>query len=644
MCDPSAIINLNNAGSQDGITLSYIGTLERKSGQMEPPPGCEMVVNDGGTGFEVAHTFSVPIKADLLFSTDNPVTYIDTVLYSLPTCMLGTAPAGSVCDDDVGGGYTSSIVVAAVDAGTTTTVVVDTWSVGSVPPDGGLYQLDVRVRPIVGVGASCDPRLVLNHCDVGLSCNPASQTCSTAAAPTITAVSFLTTPNPNSTWRVVISGTDPNQDVVNFDAEFLDAANNVLTDMGTSVFTLDFDTPVFGQATFRGVIDHLLLNFAPPAAAIRVALRDSAGNMSAKVTQALVAMPTQSVGHACDTTGVLDMCTSGSVCKPAASGSTTGTCTPGTAPVITTATAEYGSAASLFQKVFFKGTDAEGDVKTLLARYVFTDGGLLRNSDGSVRVDEQPFTYVQGSTSFQGYSAIMGATAVTPPVAGLRVTLQDATGRESNSSDVEFFSFPERTPGQACDIRRFDDICSRAAPACSGTCQTAAAVTAQACGAAPSLTLGVPVTSTLGFGPNRWVPPCASLSDGSEAVYKFTLGAASDVTFSTDFPETTIDSIVYISSSCAPTLNVMACFDSTSTLDPSTNAVIKNLAPGTYYVFVDSWRRVQGAGTGTFKLLVNGRSMINTAGAPCDPLLVANRCAGALKCKPNATYSAYTCQ
>ncbi len=642
-CAASAVVNLNSAGVQNGLRLSYTGNVEGRLSQIDAPTGC-VTAQGAAPGPEAVHRFSVPVKADVMFTTDNAATVVDTVLYAMDVCAAGPAPVNA-CNDDVdpaSGNFNSTILTQA-NAGATLNVVVDSFSNASVDADAGVYRLDVVVRPVVGMGAACDPAVVLSRCDTGLYCNGGSKTCALATAPSITTVNFVS--YSATSGGVVISGLDPDQDVIGFNAEFLDVGGNPMSVLGTTEFPLSFDQPVQGASTFRGVARVNLAQLPSLPTGVRVALRDLLGNRSPRVTQTRAAATALNAGDGCDTTGFLNTCPAQAFCKPTASGSVAGTCTAGTAPALTAALGFYADAGAS-ARVSVTATDTEGDITAVSVQYVQADGGLVLLADAGVRTDQLTFSLSEGTTAFQGYRLLSGTVMNTSTA--LQVSVRDATGLDSNALVVPLSPFPTRAAAETCDVRAFNDACGSGASMCTGTCETHTASTGTVCAAATTLTLGTAVTGTLGFGPDRWNGPCAGSksSGGSESVYKFTLASASDVTFTTDFPETRVDTVLYVASNCGGAPTVVACNDDISY--PSrvkSSGLMQDLAAGTYYVFVDSWRDTAfGAGTGPFKLLVSTRPVHATAGTACDPLFVADRCGGALRCRPDATYSAYTCQ
>jgi hypothetical protein len=114
---------------------------------------------------------------DLLATTNlaaNPPE-LDTVLYVRTTCENETTEL--VCDDDYAGApdgdYRSVAIVENVPAGTHF-VFVD----GYAPFDATTsIALELRLRPVLATGASCDPAGVMNRCASGACPTGAPATC-----------------------------------------------------------------------------------------------------------------------------------------------------------------------------------------------------------------------------------------------------------------------------------------------------------------------------------------------------------------------------------------------------------------------------------------------------------------------------------
>lgn len=115
------------------------------------------------SGPEDLYTVVVPDGAyDLIASTDNAATgSADTVLYVVGEC--GEPRSELDCNDDSGDASRSTVTVQDIAAGTYT-IGVEIYGGPAVTTS---YQLDVRLRPVIGEGVACDPAEVMNRCSTG---------------------------------------------------------------------------------------------------------------------------------------------------------------------------------------------------------------------------------------------------------------------------------------------------------------------------------------------------------------------------------------------------------------------------------------------------------------------------------------------
>ncbi len=110
---------------------------------------------------------------------------------------------------------------------------------------------------------------------------------------------------------------------------------------------------------------------------------------------------------------------------------------------------------------------------------------------------------------------------------------------------------------------------------------------------------------------------------GSETVYTTTLDGPTALVITTDFPETTLDTVVYVRSACRDPETELGCDDDT---EGSTSTLQVNADAGVYYIVVDAHN---SGSAGDFKLGVTEYTPI---GQPCDP--GDSTCAPGLVCRP----------
>jgi large repetitive protein len=117
--------------------------------------------------------------------------------------------------------------------------------------------------------------------------------------------------------------------------------------------------------------------------------------------------------------------------------------------------------------------------------------------------------------------------------------------------------------------------------------------------------------------------------DGGETVYRLTVTEPSALAVTTAFPETTLQTTLYLRSTCADAASELGCAD-------TGELFVERLDPGDYYVVVDA--REEG-GAGSFKL---GVESFTPRGEACAP--ASANCAPGLSCRPHFAGEPTTCQ
>ncbi|MCC7000255.1 MAG: hypothetical protein IT370_36990 [Deltaproteobacteria bacterium] len=662
-CDPTKIVNMNTVGVQDGFVTSFVGTLDDGASDIEPPMGCALagsMITPGMANNRV-HKYTLGVKADLLITLDNAGTPdLDSVMYVTSSCMLGQTAMTAQCNDDGANGVASELFLEAQAPGDYF-IVVDAYNAeAAMTPD---YQLDIIVRPVVAAAAGCDTRAITNRCDTGLTCRPSAAgsltgTCMTGARPVLSSVLFTDLGNNNA--GVVLKGTDTDGDVTGYQLELLNSGGTpIALTGGITSITRGFDQDLTGLTTWRGSEQlGLGTTLGPMTASIRVRALDAAGLMSDPLTIAKSAPAMVAAGLACETDGRENVCTTGLVCQ----GTPSATCQTPAAPVVDATGTVALTLASGARRLVVNASDADGDASRLVVTFLdAANATVMVDGDGSGAVESPsifPFSQVIGAGSNptlirRELAMNLFAAAPGSTITQADIQVRDAGMRLSNTVRVSFNALPTPADAAACDPRRYLDECAPAATqVCSGngtagTCGSLAAAQTAACTSPPALTLGTAVTGTITTGPDRWSPSCDNpASGGSEKVYSLAVPALSDLRVSTDFPETDIDSLIYVTSNCGATLTELGCTDDVN-IDAGnfkTDGFISNVPAGNVFVIVDSYNVLPNVtgGAGNFKLNVTQRT-ISASGAACDPVQETSRCATGLRCKPNATFSAFTC-
>lgn len=128
--------------------------------------------------------------------------------------------------------------------------------------------------------------------------------------------------------------------------------------------------------------------------------------------------------------------------------------------------------------------------------------------------------------------------------------------------------------------------------------------------------------------------------NGGEFVYKFTVEASSGPTalvVSTDYPETTLDTVVYVRTDCQDPGTELGCDDDGGALDSSSKLVITDAPAGDYHIIVDSFGP---SSLGSFKVTIEVRGGLHGSCVPSNP----TACAPGLICQPLMPGLPNTCE
>ncbi|MBK8172080.1 MAG: hypothetical protein IPK60_17290 [Sandaracinaceae bacterium] len=309
-------------------------------------------------------------------------------------------------------------------------------------------------------------------------------------------------------------------------------------------------------------------------------------------------------------------------------------------PVLSTATFNIGDVRVYGR---FTGTDANGDVDHLTARFIGSDSMTIDvNDDGMVDASDTldlDFTdSVAGMESFVGELSFHGA-AVTQirefNAATVEFTVVDSAGVPSPALTVPVTSNSDAA-GATCSAEQpCGDVAELTCTA--GTCTVVAGVATE-CAAATPIVIAAPaegsgasttVTGTTGTGAGALGGTCY-LDHLTAAIYTVTVPAgAYDLVARTDVTGTdaAADTVLSIRSTCADLTTQLACNDDIGSGENRSLATVEAAAAGTYTVIVDQFVNPAMPPTAglPYGLTVSLRSVIG-AGATCDPAGVLNRC------------------
>jgi len=180
---------------------------------------------------------------------------------------------------------------------------------------------EVKPQTVNNIGEACDPEYSANRCAPGLGCRESQ--CQEGLAPEITKLAYL---NGQGGTRILVSGTEPEDDIDSLLIEFLDLQGNSVT------IDLDNDevpeSTSFELAAQSSSVDGKFFvrldpssEFEAQVKQIAVTPRDLFDHVGATKTSKLTASPVRSAGQGCDSLGY-DTCNATSVCMVGANGTT----------------------------------------------------------------------------------------------------------------------------------------------------------------------------------------------------------------------------------------------------------------------------------------------------------------------------------
>lgn len=124
---------------------------------------------------------------------------------------------------------------------------------------------------------------------------------------------------------------------------------------------------------------------------------------------------------------------------------------------------------------------------------------------------------------------------------------------------------------------------------------------------------------------------------GGEFAYTYQIMEPTALVISTDHPETTLDTVVYIRPVCQQPASELACSDDDGIDNRRASYVlIPYIEPGSYYILVDAF---SPGSLGDFRLTIEE---VPGPGAMCDPL--APNCLDGLECRELVRGEGFTCE
>ena len=515
----------------------------------------------GGGGAE--HVFGVTIPADGVwrFDTLGAETDFDTVLYLMSSCPTQPDGVQLRCNDDTSA-FASGLLYEA-HAGDVLYLVVDDYG-----HTGGNYRLNAVRLPAVERGGICDAFSATNACRNGDYCfavnvpgQPPTTEGSCISASDPPAITGITALRSGDGVGLTIDGADVNGDASGeYIIELLAGQRAQIVDnaTGSTEATLMARQNTLGELNFR--ISDVLAVYTnwPNTTAIRVRLKDGAGNVSVSTTAQIGAQPVRNAGQPCDPARALDLCALGLGCIDAdgLAGPAAPACAVNHAPVITAATITHNINTAAVS-ITVTGTDADRDVNRLVVGF-FSAAGALIDPPGAQTFAAESVSYV-GNTYTAQLRLRLGAAEAG--FATMALLAADATDLTSAQFNVQQFAQPVVVNrAQTCDLfYQSRDLCTAGTlcyspnyGAFDGTCQAANPVCPDDWHAGNLNNFpvgnGWRVSGSLAVARSLTTASCANMA--VQDVYAFTAPRAGTYEFRTESDEAGADTALFVRSYC----------------------------------------------------------------------------------------------
>lgn len=205
---------------------------------------------------------------------------------------------------------------------------VEVFALDATSLASDVMQSNLTIQATVSLGDPCDPAYVDNRCAEGLGCKGEPTVCSDGEAPAITDFAYYTT---NDGYRILIAGTDPDDDIWRVVLEFLDTSGApVVLDLDndgnpdSSTFEVDADGRS-DNGTFYLALEPTQ-TFVDAVQGLAAVPYDTRQRQGSRLETTLRRPAPQRVGQSCDAWG-FEVCNTGDVCFPGIAGESN-SCTP----------------------------------------------------------------------------------------------------------------------------------------------------------------------------------------------------------------------------------------------------------------------------------------------------------------------------
>lgn len=433
----------------------------------------------------------------------------------------------------------------------------------------------------------------------------------TPTAPTLTSVKANVHGPQGLNLRLTLIGSDVDKDIDRVKVRLFSAQGDPVLafrsglsdtpDSNETVLAFDDPAAVKNKKDILATVTLRNLFATVEPAKVEVLLIDLTSLESAVTNADVTPQAVVALGGPCDETYTESRCEAGLGCRD-------GQCKEGLAPEITKVAYLNGQGGT---RIVAVGTEPEDDIDSLLIEFLDLQGNPITIDLDNDEVPESDSFRLdaQGRAADGKFSVRLDPSEeFESQVKQIAVTPRDLADHEGARKTAKLTASPVRSTGQGCDPLGFDvcsatSVCVQGATGTTFTCRDVNAQRKAECAAAPVLPLdGTPV---IGFasGASLFDAP-AGCSSGDpkgrpEAVVKLVLDSpAARLTLTTDLPETTFDTVLYLVPACGETSAApLGCADESASSAAAT-LELELVPAGSYLVVIDSW----GPGGGQFAL------------------------------------------
>ena len=417
--------------------------------------------------------------------------------------------------------------------------------------------------------------------------------------------------------RLTISGQQPGDNFAFVAVTALDANDNALYWFATQhTSQLDSTTgflvpeAVPTTASFQFDVVVPFTNALLTWKKAKVALFDRTGAVSNELAISVDDQPVRSAGGQCDSTSKADRCDTKLDCS-----ATSSTCVSHTGPSLTQVAYMTTSGDPV---ILATGADNADDTISMNIAFLDSTGAPLAvnmNNDSTNPLMATSFSETGGFTPNDGQFVfeINPTSTFAELVSNVSLSPVDALKNTGTAMTAALQAVPSRGSGMTCDIHGFDycsgnGACVPGLPNASNICQPVTTAQSASCKAARVVDTSTDNLLITGYiaGASLWEPPSGCQlgigSNNPEAVVKLHVAAKTAIiTLSTNRPETQIDTVLYVATTCgSASPKTLGCNDNSATGGSASTLTLNNVAAGDYYVVVDSKSRLGG----TFGLTV----------------------------------------